>query len=82
MRWIHICAVLAAAAVPANAAQTETCNSQADEKKLAGSALKSFVSNCRRDAKSTCEESAEDKDLSETARTRFIRKCVRDAVGR
>jgi hypothetical protein len=81
-KWMYICAVLAVGTLPATAAQTETCKSQADEKTVVGAALKSFMNNCRREAKSTCDESADDKSLTGTAHARFVKKCVRDAVGR
>jgi len=51
MRWIYILAVLAIATFPAKAARTETCKAQADDKKLSGPSLKSFMNNCRREAK-------------------------------
>jgi len=82
MRWVYILALLAFGPLPVLAAQTETCKSQADDKKLAGASLRSFMSNCKRDARSTCDESADEKNLSGTARTRFAKRCVRDAVGR
>jgi len=43
-------------------AQTATCKSQADEKKLAGAAMKSFLTKCEKDAKTTCDASASGKD--------------------
>jgi hypothetical protein len=67
MRWVYILALLAFGPVPVLAAQTETCKSQADDKKLAGASLRSFMSNCKRDARSTCDESADEKNLSGTA---------------
>jgi hypothetical protein len=82
MRWIYIFAVLAIGSLPAKAAQTETCKAQADDKKLSGAALKSFMNNCKRDAKATCDETADEKSLSGTARARFAKKCIIDAVGK
>ena len=78
MRWIYILAVLAIATFPAKAARTETCKAQADDKKLSGPSLKSFMNNCKRDAKATCEEAADEKSLSGMMRTRSIKKCIRD----
>jgi len=50
MKIIILAALLSAAAFSASA-QTVTCKPQADEKKLAGAALKSFTTKCERDAK-------------------------------
>jgi len=80
MRAATICTILMLGIVPA-AAQTATCKSQATEKKLAGAALKSFVTKCEKDSKATCDTSATEKKLSGAARTSFTRKCVTDAVG-
>ena len=69
------------ATVGAACAQTATCGSQAGDKKLAGAALKSFMTKCERDAKTTCDTSAADKKLAGAAKTSFTKKCVSDAVG-
>jgi hypothetical protein len=66
--------------VPA-AAQTATCKSQAGDKKLAGAALKSFMTKCEKDSTATCGASATEKKLSGAARTSYTKKCVTDAVG-
>jgi hypothetical protein len=63
------------------AAQTPTCKSQATDKKLAGAALKSFMTKCQKDSKASCDTSATEKKLSGAARTSFTKKCVNDAVG-
>ena len=68
------------AASTASAAET-SCQAQATEKKLAGAALKSFMTRCERDASSACDVQAGEKKLVGAARTSFTRKCVRDAVG-
>ena len=60
---------------------TPTCKAQASEKKLAGAALKSFMSKCERDARATCDKSAADKKLAGAAKTSHVKKCVSDAVG-
>ncbi len=65
----------------AYAEETSPCASRAAEKKLAGAALKSFMTKCERDAKSTCDSTANDKKLHGAARTSFTTKCVKDAVG-
>jgi len=62
-------------------AQTATCKSQADEKKLAGAAMKSFLTKCEKDAKTTCDASAKEKKLAGAAKTSFTKKCVTDATG-
>lgn len=61
-------------------AQT-TCKSQATDKKLAGAALKSFMTKCEGDATASCDKSAADKKLAGAAKTSFVKKCVSDAVG-
>ena len=62
-------------------AQDVTCKAQASDKKLAGAALKSFLTKCERDAATTCTSQASDKKLAGAAKTSFTKKCVRDAVG-
>ncbi len=66
----------------AYAEETSPCAVRASEKKLAGAALKSFMTKCERDAKSTCDASATEKKLHGAARTSFTSKCVKDAVGK
>lgn len=80
MKAIAICTVLMLGILPA-AAQTASCKSQATDKKLAGAALKSFMTKCEKDSKATCDASATEKKLSGAARTSFTKKCVNDAVG-
>jgi hypothetical protein len=80
MRAVYICTILLFGIVPA-AAQTATCKSQASEKKLAGAALKSFMTKCEKDSKVTCDASATEKKLSGAARNSFTKKCVTDALG-
>ena len=80
MRAVTICTILMLGILPA-AAQTATCKSQAVEKKLAGAALKSFVTKCEKDSKATCDASATEKKLSGAARSSFTKKCINDAVG-
>jgi hypothetical protein len=80
MRAVIVCMILMLGILPA-AAQTATCKSQAAEKKLAGAALKSFMTKCEKDSKATCDVSATEKKLSGAARTSFTKKCVNDAVG-
>jgi hypothetical protein len=62
-------------------AQQPTCKAQAGDKKLAGAALKSFMTKCEKDAKAACNKSAADKKLAGAAKTSHLKKCVGDAVG-
>jgi hypothetical protein len=79
MRAILVAALLALSAGAAYA--DATCKSQADDKKLAGAALKSFMTKCEKDAKATCDKSAAEKKLAGAAKTSFTKKCVSDATG-
>ena len=58
-----------------------TCKSDAAAKKLAGAALKSFMTKCEKDATATCEADSTGKKLVGAARTSHMKKCVSDAVG-
>jgi hypothetical protein len=58
-----------------------TCKSDATDKKLAGAALKSFMTKCERDAKTACETDSKTKNLAGAARNSHMKKCVSDAVG-
>ena len=62
-------------------AQSPTCKAQADEKKLAGAALNSFMKKCQTDAQKSCDGQAKDKKLAGAAKASFTKKCVTDAVG-
>ena len=75
-----VLATLVALMASSASAQTATCKAQADEKKLAGAALKSFMTKCERDAKTSCDASAK-KKLAGAAKTSFTKKCVTDAAG-
>jgi hypothetical protein len=65
-----------------------TCKSDAAEKKLAGAALKNFMTKCEKDAKAACvkdaqaacEKDSTDKNLRGTAKASHIKKCVADAA--
>ena len=65
-----------------------TCKSDAESKKLAGAALKSFMTKCEKDAKATCvkdaqaacEKDSTDKNLRGTAKASHMKKCVADAA--
>jgi hypothetical protein len=71
------------APAPATAAPAAppTCKAQAAEKKLAGAALKSFMSKCQKDAGAACTKSADEKKLAGAAKKSFTTKCTADAVG-
>ena len=58
-----------------------TCQDQATTKKLAGAALKSFMTKCERDAAAVCEKASVEKKLAGAAKKSFEMKCVKDAVG-
>jgi hypothetical protein len=79
MRAVLLAAILSLATFSASAQTATTCKSQADEKKLAGAALKSFMTKCERDAQATCD--AKEKKLAGAAKTSFTKKCVTDAKG-
>ena len=58
-----------------------TCKSDAADKKLAGAALKSFMTKCEKDATATCDADSKEKKLAGAAKTSHMKKCVADAVG-
>jgi hypothetical protein len=66
----------------AHAQGTPTCKAAAAEKKLAGAALKSFMTKCENDAKGACTMSAKEKKLAGAAEKSFTTKCVGDKVGK
>src|SRR5215468_10977722 len=80
MKKILLAALLSTFAATAFA-QDATCKSQATEKKLAGAALKSFMTKCEKDAATSCAAQAAEKKLAGAAKTSFTKKCVNDAVG-
>ena len=74
-------AVLAAALSLVATSAFATCKSDAADKKLAGAALKSFMTKCERDATTTCEADSKSKNLAGAAKASHMKKCVGDAVG-
>lgn len=62
-------------------ADTATCSATAKDKKLAGAALKSFMTKCEKDAKAKCTADAKAKKLHGAAETSFEKKCLKDATG-
>jgi hypothetical protein len=58
-----------------------TCKGDAADKKLAGAALKSFMTKCEKDAKAACDADSAKQKLAGAAKTSHMKKCVADAVG-
>lgn len=58
-----------------------TCKSEAADKKLAGAALKSFMTKCEKDANTSCEADSKAQNLAGAAKASHMKKCVADAVG-
>jgi hypothetical protein len=58
-----------------------SCKEDAAAKKLAGAALKSFMTKCERDAKGSCDIRAKEQKLAGAAKNSFTKKCVTDATG-
>ena len=58
-----------------------SCKGDATGKKLAGAALKSFMTKCEKDATAACDADSSAKKLAGAARTSHMKKCVNDAVG-
>jgi hypothetical protein len=58
-----------------------TCKSDAESKKLAGAALKSFMTKCEKDANTACAADSAAKKLAGAAKTSHMKKCVSDATG-
>jgi hypothetical protein len=73
--------VLAAALSLASTSAFATCKGEAESKKLAGAALKSFMTKCESDATKSCEADSASKKLAGAAKTSHMKKCVTDAVG-
>lgn len=64
-----------------SAAAHASCDDTAKDKKLAGAALKSFMTKCEKDAATTCAAEAKAKNLHGAAEKSFSTKCVKDATG-
>jgi hypothetical protein len=65
----------------ASPALAVSCKAQAESKKLAGAALKSFMTKCEKDAVASCSTQAREKKLAGAAKNSFTKKCASDAVG-
>jgi hypothetical protein len=81
MKYLAV-AVFAVLLIGGAHAQMGTCKAAAAEKKLAGAALKSFMTKCENDAKGACTMSAKEKKLAGAAEKSFTTKCVGDKVGK
>jgi hypothetical protein len=82
MKYLTAAAMAVLLVATANAqVPTSTCKAQAGEKKLAGAALKSFMTKCQKDAAASCNKDATDKKLAGAAKTSHVKKCTNDAVG-
>ena len=73
-----------AACCSTTAFAAESCETQADARKLAGAARTSFVKKCEKDAKgatakTSCDAQAAEKKLAGAAKNSFVKKCVADA---
>ncbi|AMN42095.1 hypothetical protein [Rhodoplanes sp. Z2-YC6860] len=73
--------VLAAALSLVATSAFATCKSDAADKKLAGAALKSFMTKCEKDAQTACDADSAKQKLAGAAKTSHTKKCVTDAVG-
>jgi hypothetical protein len=82
MKRVALAVVLSIFAFSPALAQDATCSTKAvgsDGKALAGAALKSFMTKCKKDA---CEPKAVDKNgkaLAGAAKASFMKKCETDA---
>lgn len=74
-------AIVLASLCLASTAMADSCKDQAAAKKLAGAALNSFMTKCKKDAQASCDSQAADKKLAGAAKTSFTKKCVNDATG-
>ena len=82
MKLVLVLAALSLAAIPTTGhTQDTSCTVTAQQKKLAGAALNSFMRKCREDTTERCEAQATDKKLSGAAKTSFTQKCMRDGLG-
>ena len=73
--------LIAALTLMAGPALADTCKGEAGGKKLAGAALKSFMTKCEKDAKAACDKSSVEMKLAGAAKTSHNKKCMADAVG-
>ena len=74
-------ALIAALSLLACGSASATCKSDAADKKLAGAALKSFMTKCEKDAAAKCKADSAAQNLKGAAATSHNKKCTADAVG-
>ncbi len=77
MKTFFVMLLATLAVSSAQAQEMNDCAAKAADKKLAGAALKSFVTKCEKDS---CNATATDKKLAGAARKSFVTKCVKDAA--
>ena len=77
MKKILLAAAFALVCTGANA----TCKSDAADKKLAGAALKSFMTKCEKDAKAACAKESAEQKLKGAAANSHTTKCTKEKVG-
>ena len=76
--------VLPAPAAPqtnASRAERGSCKWYAEEKKLAGDALNSFMRGCENNSQKFCDTAAMERKLAGKAKLAFIKACTTTAVG-
>jgi hypothetical protein len=78
---IALAALMSVCLAGAALADDAKCSATAKDKKLAGAALKSFMTKCEKDATAKCDADAKAKNLHGAAQTSFTKKCVKDASG-
>lgn len=78
---IILAVIMSVCLTGASLAADTSCNATAKDKKLAGAALKSFMTKCEKDATAKCDADAKAKNLHGAAQTSFTKKCVKDASG-
>ena len=80
-----ITAVVATVAIASLAAVgpsfAQSCKENAAKQKLAGAALKSFMTKCEREAHEACDTKAGAQKLAGAAKNSFTKKCVTNSVG-
>ena len=57
-----------------------SCTAQSKDKKLAGAAMKSFMTKCESEAKAACAVNATSQKLAGAAKTSYEKKCAADAI--
>jgi hypothetical protein len=78
---IMLAVIMSVSLSAASLAADVSCSATAKDKKLAGAALKSFMTKCEKDAAAKCDLDAKAKNLHGAAKTSFTKKCVKDASG-